>query len=257
MNILDKIIAEKKKEIGRVKKKMPQGLLIRQRGAIKINSFKQALKKKNKFGLIAEIKKASPSRGIIRNNFNPLEIAKIYKKAGADCLSVLTDEKFFKGRLDYIKDIKKSVKLPVLRKDFIIDEYQIYESRFYGADAVLLISSILSVKNLKKFLLLAKKLKLDCLVECGSASEIRKALSAGAEIIGINNRDLHNFKVDINRTRRLIKFIPKNKIIVSESGIKTGKDVNFLKKLGVDAVLIGEAFMRSKDIEKKAEELSI
>lgn len=256
MGILARIIREKKKEIKQRKAvRRPADLASALKSAPKINSFKDALKKKKRIALIAEIKKASPSKGIICRDFNPVKIAKIYRDAGADCLSVLTDEKFFQGRLDYITKIRKEVNLPILRKDFIIDEYQIYESRLCGADAILLIASILPIKKLKAFLKLAKKLKLGCLVECDCLAGLKKALAAGAEIIGINNRDLHNFKVYINRTARLIKFIPKNKIVVSESGIKTKKDVGFLKNLGASAVLIGEAFMRSKDIRAKIKEL--
>lgn len=256
MNILDKIIREKKKAVARAKRNKPLDVLIKQLSSTpKARLFKKALNKKGRLSLIAEIKKSSPSAGIIRKDFNPARIAKTYQDAGADCLSVLTEEKFFSGRLDYIQKIKKEVRLPILRKDFIIDAYQIYESRAYGADAILLISTILPVEKLKKFIILAKRLKLDCLVECDCLASLRKALKAGAEIIGINNRDLHNFKVEINRTKRLIKYIPKNKIIVSESGIKGKKDIEFLKNLGVDAVLIGEAFMRSKNIEAKIKEL--
>ncbi|MEK6714779.1 MAG: indole-3-glycerol phosphate synthase TrpC [Candidatus Omnitrophota bacterium] len=256
MNILDKIILEKKKAVARTKRNKALDILIKQSESLpKARLFKKALNKKGQLSLIAEIKKASPSSGVIRRDFNPVKIAKIYEKSGADCLSVLTEEKFFKGKLNYIKKIKKEVGLPILRKDFIIEAYQIYESRAYGADAILLISTILPLEKLKKFINLSKKLKLDCLVECDCLASLRKALKAGAEIIGINNRDLHNFKVDINRTKRLIKYIPKNKVIVSESGIKGKKDIEFLKNLGVNAVLIGETFIRSKNIEAKIKEL--
>lgn len=255
-NILDKIIQEKKKALKQSKKARPLVSLVRQlRHASRIRSFKQALKKAKRLALIAEIKRASPSKGLIRKDFKPLKIAKIYEKCGADCLSVLTDEKFFKGSLGYIKKIKEEVKLPILRKDFIIDDYQIYESRLYGADAILLISEILPIAKLKKFIYLAKKLRLDCLVECNCLSGLKKTLKSQADIIGINNRNLHNFKVDINTTKRLIKFIPSGKIVVSESGIKTKKDIKFLKSLGVGSVLIGEAFMRSKNIAAKIKEL--
>lgn len=256
MDILAGIIREKKKEVRKRKAvRRPADLILALKSAPKINSFKNAIKKKNGLALIAEIKKASPSKGVIRRDFDPVKIARIYRDAGADCLSVLTDEKFFQGRIDYIAKIKKEVNLPVLRKDFIIDEYQIYESRAAGADAVLLISTILPIEKLKKFISLSKRLKLDCFVECDCVSSLKKALASGAEIIGINNRDLHNFKVDINRTKRLIKFIPKNKIVVSESGIKTRKDVVFLKNLGANAVLIGEAFMKADDMGAKVKEL--
>ena len=168
---------------------------------------------------------------------------------------MLTEVRFFKGRLDYLKDIRKKVKLPILRKDFIIDEYQIYESRVYGADAILLISSILPIEKLKSFLNIAKKLKLDCLVECDCLRSLRKALKAHAEIIGINNRDLHNFKIDFKKTKRLIKYIPKGKIVVSESGINTRGDIEFLKTLGISSVLIGTTFLICKNIAGKVKEL--
>lgn len=256
MNILNKIILEKKRQIQLAKKKQPLDNLIQEiKGASEVRSFKKALNKKTRLALIAEIKKASPSAGVIRGDFNPVKIAKAYEKSGADCLSVLTDEKFFGGRLDYIQKIKKEVNLPILRKDFIIDEYQIYESRAYGADAILLIASILPLEKLKKFIGLAGILGLDCLVECDCLSSLKKVLMANPEIIGINNRDLHNFKVDIRRTGHLIKYIPKNKVIVAESGIKTKTDIGFLKNLGVDAVLIGETFIRSKNIRAKIKEL--
>jgi indole-3-glycerol phosphate synthase len=256
MNILKKILQEKEKSIYQAKQKNSlDELIFRLKYAPRIISFKKRLKKRNGLALIAEIKKSSPSLGVIRKGFNPLKIAKTYERLGVDCLSVLTEEKFFDGNIKYIKKIKENVELPILRKDFIIDEYQIYESRLFGADAILLIASILSLVKLKKFLDIAKSLKLDCLVECENLTSLKKALSVQAEIIGINNRNLHNFKTDINRTRRLIKFIPEDRIIVSESGIKTKQDIEFLKDLGVDAVLIGEAFMRSKDITKKFKEL--
>ncbi|MDP1852801.1 MAG: indole-3-glycerol phosphate synthase TrpC [Candidatus Omnitrophota bacterium] len=256
MNILNKIILEKKKAIKLAKQKLPlESLLSRIKKAPKARSFRRALNKKERPVLIAEIKRASPSQGLIRRDFNPVKIAKIYEKSGAVALSVLTEEDFFHGKLDYIGRIKKEVNLPILRKDFIVDEYQIYESRVWGADAILLISTILPIEKLKKFINLSNKLKLDCLVECDCVASLKKALGARAEIIGINNRDLHNFKVDINRTKRLVKFIPKNKIIVSESGIRTKNDVEFLKNLGVNAVLIGETFMKSKDIGAKVKEL--
>ena len=256
MNILAKIIEEKKNVVERSKSKISLDTLIRKLKQVpKTRLFKKALKNEKKISLIAEIKKASPSKGIIRKSFNPLKIAKIYEQAGADCLSVLTEERFFKGRLDYIKAIRKRVKLPILRKDFIIDEYQIYESRVYGADAILLISSMLPIEKLKRFLNISKKLKLDCLVECDCLPSLRKALKAGAEIIGINNRDLHNFEVDLGKTKRLIKYVPKGKIVVSESGISASKDIEFIKAVGADSVLIGTSFMICKDIAGKLKEL--
>lgn len=254
--ILQKIIEEKKKEVEEKKKKIPLNLLL-----TKINlkdkprNFKEAISKEG-INLIAEIKKASPSRGIIRENFDHKKIARVYKKGKVEAISVLTEEKFFKGNINFLKEVKKIVvDIPVLRKDFIIDEYQIYESKIFGADAVLLIVAILEENNLKKFLNLTKKLKMDALVEIHNEDELRKALKADAEIIGINNRNLKNFKVDLNTTFKLVKKIPLDKIIVSESGIKTREDVIRLQNAGINAILIGEAFMETENILKKIKEL--
>jgi indole-3-glycerol phosphate synthase len=205
--------------------------------------------------LIAEIKKASPSRGIIRGDFNPAKIAMTYQANGASAISVLTDERFFEGRLEHMKTVKEHVSLPVLRKDFIIDEYQIYESVRSGADAILLIAEILSGSELGSFYNLAVSLGLDVLVEVHNEEDVEKALGCQAGIIGINNRDLHTFKVDLAVTQKLLRMIPPGKVRVSESGIKTYEDVMFLKSMGVNAVLIGEAFMEASDIASKMREI--
>jgi indole-3-glycerol phosphate synthase len=253
--ILSKIVKEKEKEIKERKEKYPLNLILK-----KINfseesrNFKSAISKEG-INLIAEIKKGSPSAGIIRKNFDHIEIAKIYEKGKVDAISVLTDEKFFKGNLDFLKDVKKITRVPILRKDFIIDEYQIYESKIFGADAILLIGKILEVKKLKKFLSLAKELKMDSLVEIHSENELKKILDLEIEIIGINNRNLENFKVDINTTFELLKKIPKDKIVVSESGIKKREDVIKLQNFGVNAILVGEVFMRSENILEKIKEI--
>lgn len=223
--------------------------------AISRHSFKNALEGGDKPNLIAEIKKASPSRGIIVKNFNPLSIAKIYQDAGAKALSILTENTYFQGSLNHIKDVRLGVSLPILRKDFILDEYQIYESYIAGADAILLIAEILSQEKLIKFLNLAKKLSLDCLVEVHNEVDILKVLDTPVEIIGINNRNLHDFTVDINVTKKMLPLIPEEIIKVSESGIKTKEDILFLKNLGVNAVLIGEALLESSDISQKIKEL--
>jgi len=218
-------------------------------------SFKNSLKNPGKLSLIAEIKKASPSRGVIVKDFKPLEIARIYKDCSADALSVLTEEKYFLGNLSFLNLVRHSVNLPVLRKDFIIDEYQIYESYISGADAILLIAELLSREKLIQFLNLAKKLNLDCLVEVSDEKEMLKVLDSPVEIIGINNRNLHNFTTDLNVTKSLMPLLPKDIISVSESGIKTRDNILFLKDLGVDAVLIGETFLESTDISSKVKEL--
>jgi len=254
--ILSKIIEEKKKAIEEAKAKKPQTQLLRELESITIVSkFRKEITKEHQINLIAEIKKASPSRGVLRKHFDPEEIASIYKMNGAAALSVLTEEKFFLGSLEHIKRIKHTVNLPILRKDFIIDPYQIYESRACGADAILLIADILSDEEILDFYSLATKIGLDAVVEVHNDEDLKKALRIDPKIIGINNRDLHNFNVDLNVTERLIKFIPKEKIVISESGIKSHEDIMFLKSIGVKAFLVGEAFMLATDIGAKVSEL--
>ncbi|GAI97683.1 unnamed protein product [marine sediment metagenome] len=167
----------------------------------------------------------------------------------------MTDRKFFQGDISHLKEIKKSVSLPVLRKDFIIDEYQIYESIASGADAALLIADLISVEELRRFIDIGRQFNIDFLVEVHSEEDVKKAVDSACEIIGINNRDLHTFKVDVHTTTRLLKIIPEGKVIVSESGIKAKKDISYLRSLGVNAILVGEAFMRSADIGRKVREL--
>jgi len=254
--ILSRIIEEKKRVIEEAKRQTPQDDLVRQVKGICVKSmFKKYISRPHHINLIAEIKKASPSRGVIRGDFNPVKIAVTYQSNGAAAISVLTDERFFEGKLEYIARIKESVSIPVLRKDFIIDEYQIYESVAAGADAILLIADLLAVNELTGFHNLATSLGLDCLVEVHGEEDIEKALAANADIIGINNRDLHTFRVDFDITQKLVRLIPQTKIKVSESGIKTHEDVMFLKSLGVNAVLIGESFMEAEDIAAKMREI--
>lgn len=244
--MLKEIIENKRKEIEKSKRKFP------------LSSFKSKLKKSDRdfekaisgrLRLIAEVKKASPSEGIIRTDFNIKQIIEIYDKY-ADAISVLTDKKFFSGDLKNIKEAKRYTDKPILRKDFIIDEYQIYESRHYGADAILLIASALTEKQIDKFIGIAKKYSMDCLVEVRTMAELDKVLRTRADIIGINNRNLDTLKINLNTTLRLADKIPKNKIIVSESGFKSKKDIEKLKGK-VNAFLIGTAFMKSRDIEGK------
>ncbi|MDR2841924.1 MAG: indole-3-glycerol phosphate synthase TrpC [Spirochaetaceae bacterium] len=197
--------------------------------------------------VIAEVKKASPSKGIIAEEFPYLQIAKEYEEAGAAAISVLTEPEYFKGSDQYLKEISSAVKIPLLRKDFIIDEYQIYEAKVLGASAVLLICALLNSETLSLFQNTARKLGLAALVEVHNEAEIDTALKCGAVIIGINNRDLKTFNVDINTTRRLFPLVPENVITVSESGIKTKADLAELSELGVNAVLIGEALMLSSN----------
>jgi indole-3-glycerol phosphate synthase len=207
--------------------------------------------------LIAEVKKASPSRGVIRPDFDPVEIAKIYAGNGAAAVSVLTEAKHFQGSLDHLKDIRKALpdKLPLLRKDFIVDPYQIYESRTYGADSLLLIVAILEPEKLQELLWISHELNMSCLVEVHNEAEVEIALKSQAKIIGINNRDLNTFNVDIATTERLRPLIPPDRIVVSESGIKERTDIEKLRQLGIDAVLIGESLMSAPDIAARMREL--
>ena len=216
--------------------------------------FKQALSGDD-IAIIAEVKKASPSKGIIAEDFDYLAIAKEYESAGASAISVLTEPYFFMGSDDYLKEISENVDIPVLRKDFIVDEYMIWEAKALGASAVLLIVSILDIVQLKKFLDLAHDLGLSAIVEAHDGDEIRRALTVGAEIIGVNNRNLNDFTVDIENSISLRRCVSGDAIFISESGIKTKEDVTRLKENNVDAVLIGETLMKSDDKKAMISEL--
>lgn len=211
--------------------------------------------KRPKLSFICEVKKASPSKGIIVENFPYVEIAREYEFAGADCVSCLTEPKYFLGSDKIFEEIRAEISLPMLRKDFTVDEYQIYEAKAMGADSVLLICAILDNATLEKFLRLCDELNLAALVETHDASEIQSAISAGAQIIGVNNRNLKNFTVDFSNAARLRELIPPNKIYVAESGVKNSADVATLKKIGADAVLIGEMLMRDDDKKSTLESL--
>lgn len=254
--ILTKIIEEKKKEIEIAKEKLPLDKIQKQLTVLPSQrGFKQAISREHEISLIAEIKKASPSSGILKRDFDPVKIAQTYRAYGARAISILTDEKFFQGKLSYIDMVKREVYLPILRKDFIIDKYQIYESKLFGADAVLLIADLLSRSELFQFLEICKNLAMDAIVEVHNEEDLNKSLTVDSRVIGINNRNLHTFEVDLDVTSNLIRSIPEDKTIISESGIRTYEDVMYLKSLGVDAVLIGETFMRSDDIGSKVREL--
>jgi len=208
--------------------------------------------------LIAEVKKASPSRGVICPDFNPVEIAQTYASNGASAISVLTEVRYFQGSLNHLKDIRNTLvnkRLPLLRKDFIHDPYQVYESLAYGADSLLLIVAILTLEKLEALLGLSHELKMGCLVEVHNEAELEIALRSGAGIIGINNRDLTTFTVDLATTERLRPLIPPDRIVISESGINDHNDMEKMKKWGVDAVLIGESLMLAPDIATKMKEL--
>jgi indole-3-glycerol phosphate synthase len=258
--ILDEIIFQKKQEVVLKKQRVSLQELKRSLAARKVipRDFATAISRNsgNKIKLIAEIKKASPSAGIIRSDFDPIKIAQIYEQSGANAISVLTDEKFFSGKLEYLTQVKSEVSIPILRKDFIIDEYQVYESAIAGADAILLIVAALDEIQLRDFVQLAQKeVGLYTLIEVHNQQELDRAMKLDPEIIGINNRDLKTFKVDLETTGRLIKDIPKECIIIAESGIKTREDVLRMQSIGVDALLIGETFMRNQDISLKIKEL--
>lgn len=258
--ILNEILFQKKQEVADRKLKVPlasfkRSLLNRKYLA---RNFADALSRKRNepIRLIAEVKKASPSAGIIRPDFDPVQIAIEYEQAGVHAVSVLTDEKFFSGKLEYLAEIKPQVSLPLLRKDFIIDEYQVYESAIAGADAILLIVAALDDKQLHDYAQLAQQeIGLYILVEVHNQQELDRAMKIEPDIIGINNRDLATLKVDLAATEKLMKAIPKECIIVSESGIKTRDDVVHLQSIGVDALLIGETLMSSSDISLKIKEL--
>lgn len=209
-----------------------------------------------RLGFICEVKKASPSKGLICENFQPLKIAQEYQHAGANAVSCLTEEYYFKGSNEYLKEIAKNINLPVLRKDFIFDDYQIAAAKVMGASAILLIAGILSKSQLADYLDYADSLALECLVEVHDEQELQKVLDTNAQIIGINNRNLKTFEVDLATTGKLARFIPKDKIIVSESGIKNNQDCKAVKALGANAVLVGETLMKSQNIQQTFEQLS-
>lgn len=205
--------------------------------------------------IIAEVKKGSPSKGVIREDFDPLDIAKTYQDNGATCLSVLTDEKFFMGHLRYLALIRETVSLPLLRKDFICDPYQIFEARAAGADAILLIAAMLDLEQLREFHTLAKSIQLDVLLEVHDEAEMDKALDTECTLIGVNNRNLRTFATDLGTTGRLARMLPENRLLVTESGINNRADIVRLQAEGAKAFLIGESMMREKDIGAKLQEL--
>lgn len=209
-------------------------------------AFEKALRRKD-ISFICEVKKASPSKGIIAENFPYLKIANEYEEAGASAISVLTEPEYFKGKNEYLTEISNNARIPILRKDFTVDEYQIYETKTIGADAVLLICSLLDKNTIKKYIKICDELELSALVEVNTKEEIEYAIESGAKIIGVNNRNLKTFEVDISNCTKLREFVSKDIIFVAESGIKTPEDISVLRKAGVDAVLIGETLMRSEN----------
>ena len=264
MNILDKIIADKRTEVeSRQSQTSLEKLKEQIRSLGKCRNFYKAITRPNSRGInvIAEVKKASPSAGIIREDFDPVAIAQTYKKCGADAISVLTDEKYFQGRLEYINEILKVVDLPVLRKDFIIDLWQVYESRAAGADAILLIAEALKPGELMDMMIAAAELTLTVLLEVHRADTLLAVRSLigfpnkGYSVLGINNRNLTTMQVDLNTTSRLAELIDNKNELVAESGIKQRADVEKLKSIGIGAVLIGRTLCESNNIEEKFREL--
>ncbi|SMB98346.1 indole-3-glycerol phosphate synthase [Thermanaeromonas toyohensis ToBE] len=254
--MLDKILEHKRREVEAAREAWPLAEVEKLCQSLPATrDFAGALRVFKPPALIAELKKASPSRGILRANFHPQELAQIYTRAGAAALSVLTDERFFQGHPQYIRLVRQASPLPVLRKDFIIDAYQVWVSRVLGADAILLIVGALEQEQLKEYLKLASRLGLSALVETHTGEEIERALMAGAKIIGINNRNLRTLRVELRTTLELRPLIPRGILVVSESGIRTREDVLTLRRAGVDALLVGEAFMVAEDIEGKVKEL--
>jgi indole-3-glycerol phosphate synthase len=253
--MLNKIMAQKKEEVEQRKRVTPATCLQEViAGQKPVLDLAPALKGDH-IRLIAEVKQSSPSQGMLSPDFNPVRLAQVYAEGGAAAISVLTEANYFMGSNEHMAAIKKVVGLPLLRKDFIFEPYQVYESRAYGADALLLIAAILSQGQLKDLVSLSHSLGLRCLVEVHNEGEVETAVLSEAEIIGINNRDLNTFAIDMNTTRRLRPLIPKEKIVVSESGIKNRRDMEKLEKWRVDAVLIGEALVTAADIQAKMKEL--
>jgi indole-3-glycerol phosphate synthase len=256
VDILKEIVAKKKERILAAKSLFGEEELKQKVSGLEATRpFIEAIAKPHQISLIAEIKKSSPSEGIIRQDFNHLEIARLYQDAGVQAISVLTEEDYFGGNIFFLSEVKKLVQVPVLRKDFILEPYQVYESRYFGADAILLIEELLTKDKLQELFQLSENLGMDCLVEVADEKGLKKVLNMDLPLIGINNRSLHTLEVDFKTTEKLYTLIPKDKTIVVESGIKSYQDLLFLKILGVNAVLIGTAFMQAQDISSKVQEI--
>ena len=249
--ILNDIILQKRKELEEFKQRMPLQRLqriVEKAERPKPRSFRHAIMSPRHLNIIAELKKASPSEGVLREDFQPLRIATLYEYAGACAISILTESHFFKGRPSYLKTVRQVTSLPLLRKDFIFERYQLYETAILEADAFLLIASILSEDELMDLITLGRELRMDALVEVHSDAELKKAVNAGATIIGINNRNLKTLEVDPDRAKQLIPHVPKNISIVIESGLSTHDELLTYKSIGANAFLIGSTLMKSKDI---------
>lgn len=255
--ILTKLADSTRDRVEKEKKQIPFETVKEQALAMKKGdfSFEKAVAKDG-MSFICEVKKASPSKGIIAENFPYIEIAKEYEEAGAACISVLTEPQYFKGDKKYLKEISENVSIPLIRKDFVIDEYMIYDAKVHGASCVLLICSLLSEDTIRRYIKICDELGLSALVEAHDEEEIAMAIKAGARMIGVNNRDLKTFTVDISNSERLRKLVPENILFVAESGIKTNADIRRLKEANVNGVLIGETFMKSDNKKEMLQELA-
>lgn len=256
MTILDTIAERAKLRVARDMEKISAAEMKRQATSLPRGNFAfEVALKRPELSFICECKKASPSKGLIAENFPYVDIAKAYESAGADAISVLTEPEFFLGADKFLSEIAREVSIPCLRKDFVVDAYQIYQAKVLGASAVLLICAILDDVRMKKFLLTCDELGLSALVEAHDANEIKRALNCGARIIGVNNRNLKDFTVDTDNAKRLRELVPREKIFVSESGVQSADDVKKIRALGADAVLIGEVLMRAADKKSTFDEL--
>lgn len=258
MSILEKIVSDKRADVAMLKNEVPVELMRQLAESMpRPQSLSRALRGEG-LKLIAEIKRASPSKGILAENIDPVKLARLYAGNGAAAISVITEKNYFMGDISYISSIKTDLGSscpPLIRKDFILEPYQIYESRARGADALLLIAAALSWEQLKELLVLGHELELECLVEVHNESELATALDCGAGIIGINNRNLDTFEVNLKTTHRLRPLVPDTCVVVSESGFASRQDVNFIKGLNVNAILVGEAFVKTLDVPSKIREL--
>jgi len=255
MTILDEIVVSKRREVAAARQQLPLEELLSSTTAPPARDFRAALARRGPIHLIAEIKKASPSAQVIRSQFDPVAIARIYQQHGAACLSVLTDTPFFQGHLEHLAHVRAAVEIPLLRKDFLIDDYQVVEARAAGADAILLIAEILDDVLLHRLLERARDLGMSALVEFHDETNLTRVLESGADLVGINNRDLRHFHTDLDNTMRLRDRIPPEVIVVSESGIRTRRDVERLEAAGVSAILVGESLMRAPDIGVAVDQL--
>lgn len=248
-NVLDQIVADKRQEVERTKSSVPIAQLEAQLAdAPPVRDFVAALREASDIGLIAEVKRASPSAGLIREDFDAVEIARTYEANGAACLSVLTDEPYFQGKLDYLRAVRAEVGIPVLRKDFMIDPYQVVEARAAGADCILLIAECLNNCHLRELYFQASELGMECLIEIYAPENLERVLKLDPPLLGINNRNLKTMVTDLSHTTDLAKDIPAGTLLVSESGIRTRDDVVHLQQHGVKAILVGESLMRQDDI---------